>query len=162
MGMGGWKIRTAKTSHNENCSLFFAMHLLPWFLPSLSSLIPSHFCPCRWAHIPHERGGASCRWHWWWEETTWHDHEVVWVCECDHVWTWSHDMLTCWTFKFNFFKFNSTFPPTFPPTFIHPTPPPTVKHYTSRHRHLLHPCAPPSKDVGRVRNCQHIPPQPRR
>ena len=52
---GGWKIRTAKTSHDENrgsfcCDAPFASS----FLPSLGSSLPLQ------AHIPHERGGASC------------------------------------------------------------------------------------------------------
>ena len=60
-GMGGWKIRTAKTSHDFRRGSFFRdAPFAPWFLPSLSSSLPSHFRPCKRAHIPHEREGASC------------------------------------------------------------------------------------------------------
>ena len=52
---GGWKIRMAKTSHDENRGSFFrGAPFASWFLPSLGSSLPSQ------AHIPHERGGASC------------------------------------------------------------------------------------------------------
>ena len=69
IGMGGWKIRTVKTSHNFRFGSF--CHNAPfasWFLPSLSFSLLLHFCPCRRAHIPHERGGASlwAAFWWWW------------------------------------------------------------------------------------------------
>ena len=51
----GWKIRMAKTSHDKNCGSFFrGASFASSFLPSLGSFLPSQ------AHIPHERGGASC------------------------------------------------------------------------------------------------------
>jgi len=52
---GGWKIRMAKMSHNENHGSFFrGTPFASSFLPSLGSSLPLQ------AHIPHERGGASC------------------------------------------------------------------------------------------------------
>jgi len=126
------------------------------FLPSLSSSFLSHFRACRRAHIPHERGGASCGRHSSGGGRRRRD-TITKLFGCVNVIMCEHDHMTYWLVERSSSTSSSSTPPSLPPSSSqhHPQP---LNTTTSCRRHLLHPCAPPSKDVGRVRNYQHIAP----
>jgi len=152
-------------SHNFHRGSFF--HDAPFaslFLPSPSSSFPSHFHPHGQAHISDKgRGTLGVEFHCWnvgWgggRERGEIDDMTQWsqvVRSCDHVHTWSHDMLT----SLNVLSSTSSTstPPSLPLLSSQHQPQPSINTLAAV-LHLLHPCAPPSKDVGCVHNCQHIP-----